>query len=116
MFGLRGQLHKQPDLLEHALDGFFADEGQRGFEHLPRGLVMRWDRYTAGPKQRQDAQERQLRTAQRALHYYQDLAQEGGRPILMSLAELEPRYLEKMQGEYPGLDLSKVRSRRRQGL
>ena len=104
---------KQPDLLEHALDGFFADEGQRGFEHLPRGLVMHWDRYTDGPKKRRDAQQRQLRSAQRDLLYYQDLAQEGGRPIPMSLAELEPRYLEKMQGEYPGLDLSQVRSRRR---
>jgi hypothetical protein len=31
----------------------------------------------------------------------------------MSLAELEPSYLEKIRDEYPGLDLSQVRSRPR---
>jgi hypothetical protein len=31
----------------------------------------------------------------------------------MSLAELEPSYLEKIRDEYPGLDLLQVRSRPR---
>jgi hypothetical protein len=72
---------------------------------------MYWSRYIEGPKQHLGAQQRQLENAQRDLHYYQDLAEAGGRPVPMSLAELEPRYLEVVQDRYPGLDLSQVRSR-----
>jgi hypothetical protein len=74
---------------------------------------MHWPRYTAELKQRQHAQQRQLRGAQRALEYYQELARAGGQRVPMSLAELEPGYLEKIRDEYPGLDLSQVRSRPR---
>jgi hypothetical protein len=74
---------------------------------------MYWSRYIEGPKQHLGAQQRQLRSAELDLRYYQDLAQAGGRPAPMSLAELEPRYIEDMQGKYPGLDLSQVRSRPR---
>ena len=104
---------EQPAHAEHALDAWGADEGQRSFKHLPSGLVMHWPRYTAGPKQQQHAHQQQLRRAQRDLKYYQDLALEGGQPVPMSLAEVEPPYLEKMRDKYPGLDLSQVRSRPR---
>jgi hypothetical protein len=66
---------------------------------------MHWDRYTAGPKQQQGAQQQQLRNAQRDLQYYQELARAGGQRIPMSLAELEPGYFEKIRDDYPGLDL-----------
>ena len=102
-----------PELVQPALDAFFADEGQQHFKHIPAGLLMHWKRYTAGPKQRLDVQQRHIENAQRDLRYYQDLARAGDRPAPMSLTELEPCYLEDMQGKYPGLDLSQVRSRPR---
>jgi hypothetical protein len=102
-----------PELVQPALDAFFADEEQRHFKHIPAGLLMHWKRYVAGPKQRLGAQQQQLRNAERDLRYYQELAEAGDRPAPMSLAELEPRYLEDMLGKYPGLDLSQVRSRPR---
>jgi hypothetical protein len=102
-----------PELVQPALDAFFADEEQRRFKHIPAGLLMHWKRYVAGPTRRLDAQQRQLRNAERDLRYYQELARAGDRPAPMSLAELEPRYLEEMRGKYPGLDLSQVRSRPR---
>jgi len=74
---------------------------------------MYWSRYIEGPKQHLGAQQRQLRSAELDLRYYQDLAEAGDRPAPMSLAELEPRYLEEIRGKYPGLDLSQVRSRPR---
>jgi hypothetical protein len=104
---------EHPDLVEHAFDAWCADESQRRHGHIPSGLVMHWPRYTAELKQRQHAQQRQLRGAQRALEYYQELARAGGQRVPMSLAELEPGYLEKIRDEYPGLDLSQVRSRPR---
>jgi hypothetical protein len=74
---------------------------------------MHWPRYTAEPKQQQQAHQQQLRSAQKDLAYYQKLALAGGHPAPMSLAELDPSYLEKMQDKYPGLDPKRVRSRPR---
>jgi len=69
---------EEPDpvaILAAALDGFFADESQRTFHHVPQGLLMHWNQYVAPVREQIEADARQRRIAERAAEYERVKAQ-----------------------------------------
>jgi hypothetical protein len=52
-----------------AFDGFFADDGQRKYRHVPQGLLMFWDRYVGPVREQVRAEARERRIAEGDAEY-----------------------------------------------